>query len=219
MKQGFLQAAARAQRLGIDLAELHFAHGYLMHEFLSPFSNHRSDEYGGSREKRMRFPLEVASALRAAWAAEKPLGARISATEWLDGGFSIEDAVACCHELKAIGIDYICVSSGGNAAKAKVPLGPGYQVQLAARIRREVGIATRAVGLIVDPHHAERIVATGEADVVALGRGFLDDPRWAWHAAEALGATATIPPQYLRAKPQSWPGAGYIRPEAERKRA
>jgi NADPH2 dehydrogenase len=132
----------------------------------------------------------------------------------VDGGFSPDEAVVYSRELKALGLDYICVSSGGNAAKAKIPLGPGYQVPLAARIRKEAGIATRAVGLIVDPHHAERIVASGEADMVALARGFLDDPHWPWHAAEALGATAAYPPQYLRSRADSWPGAAYLRREA-----
>ncbi|HZS84508.1 MAG TPA: NADH:flavin oxidoreductase/NADH oxidase [Stellaceae bacterium] len=210
----FVQAAERARRLGLDLVELHSAHGYLLHQFLSPFSNRREDEYGGSLENRMRFPLEVAAALRAAWPQEKPLGIRISASEWTEGGFTIDEAVAYCRELKAIGLDYVCVSSGGNYAKARIPMAPGYQVPLAARIRRETGMATRAVGLIVDPHHAERIIATGEADMVALARAFLDDPRWPWHAAEALGATAAYPPQYLRSRRDAWPGASYVRPEA-----
>jgi 2,4-dienoyl-CoA reductase-like NADH-dependent reductase (Old Yellow Enzyme family) len=214
VKAAFLQAARRSLRLGIDLIELHSAHGYLMHQFLSPYSNQRTDEYGGSLANRMRFPLEVAAALREAWPAEKPMGVRISASEWTDGGFTLDEAVVYCRELKAIGVDYICVSSGGNYAKARIPFAPGYQVPFAARIRKETGIATRAVGLIVDPHHAERIVAKGEADIVALARGFLDDPRWPWHAAEALGATAAYPPQYARTKRDLWPGAAYIRPEA-----
>jgi 2,4-dienoyl-CoA reductase-like NADH-dependent reductase (Old Yellow Enzyme family) len=215
IKAAFVASAERSQRLGIDLIEMHSAHGYLMHQFLSPLSNHRTDDYSGSLENRMRFPLEVAAALRAAWPAEKPFGVRISASEWVDGGFSIDEAVVYCRELKAIGVDYICVSSGGNAAKARIPLGPGYQVPLAARIREETGIVTRAVGLIVDPHHAESIVAQGDADIVALARGMLDDPRWPWHAAEALGGTAAYPPQYARSKPPAWPGAGYIRDTAK----
>lgn len=213
IKAAFVAAAKRSMRLGIDLIEMHSAHGYLMHQFLSPISNRRTDEYGGSLANRMRFPLEVAAALREVWPADKPLGVRVSASEWLDGGFSIDEAVVYCRELKEIGVDYICVSSGGNAAKARIPLGPGYQVPLAARIRKEAGIVTRAVGLIVDPHHAESIVAGGEADIVALARGFLDNPHWSWHAAEALGASAAYPPQYLRSKPAVWPGAGYIRGE------
>ena len=161
----------------------------------------------------MRFPLDVASALRAAWPAGKPLGVRISASEWTEGGFGLDEAVIYCRALKAIGCDYICVSSGGNAAKARIPFAANYQVPFAARIRREAGIATRAVGLIVDPHQAEAILAAGEADMVALARGFLDDPHWVWHTAEALGAEATYPPQYLRSKPASWPGARIARGE------
>jgi 2,4-dienoyl-CoA reductase-like NADH-dependent reductase (Old Yellow Enzyme family) len=213
VKAAFLQATMRAERLGLDLIELHSAHGYLMHQFLSPFSNQRSDEYGGSLENRMRFPLEIASALRAVWPAHKPLGVRISASEWMEGGFSLDEAVTYCRELKAIGCDYICVSSGGNAAKARIPFAASYQVPFAARIRREAGVATRAVGLIADPHQAEAILAAGEADMVALARGFLDDPHWVWHAAEALGAEAAYPPQYLRSKPASWPGARIARGE------
>jgi 2,4-dienoyl-CoA reductase-like NADH-dependent reductase (Old Yellow Enzyme family) len=213
IKAAFVQAAQRSERLGLDLIEMHSAHGYLFHQFLSPFSNHRTDEYGGSLENRMRFPLEVATALRAAWPAEKPFGVRISASEWMEGGFSLDEAVIYCRALKAIGCDYICVSSGGNAAKARIPFAANYQVPFAARIRREAGIATRAVGLIADPHQAEAILTAGEADMVALARGFLDDPHWVWHAAEALGAEATYPPQYLRSKPASWPGAKIARGE------
>jgi 2,4-dienoyl-CoA reductase-like NADH-dependent reductase (Old Yellow Enzyme family) len=213
IKAAFVQAAQRSERLGLDLIEMHSAHGYLFHQFLSPFSNHRTDEYGGSLENRMRFPLEVATALRAAWPAEKPFGVRISASEWMEGGFSLDEAVIYCRALKALGCDYICVSSGGNAAKARIPFAANYQVPFAARIRREAGIATRAVGLIADPHQAEAILTAGEADMVALARGFLDDPHWVWHAAEALGAEATYPPQYLRSKPASWPGAKIARGE------
>jgi 2,4-dienoyl-CoA reductase-like NADH-dependent reductase (Old Yellow Enzyme family) len=207
----FVASAQRAQRLGLDLVELHSAHGYLMSEFLSPLANTRTDRYGGSLENRMRFPLEVAAALRQVWPAEKPLGVRLSATDWAEGGISIDEAVVYGRRLKEIGCDYICVSGGGNAAKTKVPVAPGYQVAFAARIRKEAGIATRAVGLIVDPHHAEAIIAKGEADMVALARAFLDDPRWPWHAAEALGAAVPYPPQYARSRADLWPGAAYIR--------
>jgi 2,4-dienoyl-CoA reductase-like NADH-dependent reductase (Old Yellow Enzyme family) len=217
VKAAFVQAAKRSERLGLDLIEMHSAHGYLMHQFLSPFSNHRTDEYGGSLENRMRFPLEVATALRAAWPAEKPFGVRISASEWMEGGFSLDEAVIYCRALKALGCDYICVSSGGNAAKARIPFAANYQVPFAARIRREAGIATRAVGLIADPHQAEAILTEGEADMVALARGFLDDPHWVWHAAEALGAEAAYPPQYLRSKPATWPGAKIARGEPKAK--
>lgn len=212
IRAAFVDATARAARLGLDLVEAHCAHGYLLHEFLSPLSNQRTDRYGGSLEHRMRFPLEVIAAMRAAWPKEKPLGARITGTDWMPGGFTIEDAVVFARELKALGVDYVCVSSGGISLKAQIPLGPGYQVPLAERIRREVGIATRAVGLILEPRQAERIVVAGQADMVALARGFLDNPRWAWHAAEALGASAAVPPQYARLRPEQWPGAKVVRP-------
>ena len=212
IRDAFVAATRRAARLGLDLVELHGAHGYLMHEFLSPLSNRRSDAYGGSREKRMRFPLEVAEAMRAAWPADKPLGARITGTEWIEGGLAVEDAVAFARELKAIGVDYVCVSSGGNALKARIPIGPGYQVPLARQVRRETGIVTRAVGMIADPHQAEGILAAGDADLIAMARAFLDNPRWVWHAAEALGGKAPYPPQYVRSRGDLWPGAKVARP-------
>ena len=212
IKAAFVEATRRAERLGLDLVEAHCAHGYLLHTFLSPVSNRRTDRYGGSAENRMRFPLEVIEAMRAAWPAEKPLGVRISATDWLDDGFKIADAVVFAREAKALGVDYVCASSGGVSLKAVVPLGPGYQVPLAHQIRREAGIATRAVGLIADPHQAERIVASGEADMVAMARAFLDNPRWVWHAAEALRATASYPVQYARVRADLWPGAKIARP-------
>lgn len=214
IRGAFVEATRRAQRLGLDLVEAHCAHGYLLHTFLSPLSNRRTDRYGGSPENRMRFPLEVIEAMRAAWPEEKPLGVRISGTDWLEGGFAIEDAVAFAREAKARGVDYICVSSGGISPKAAVPVGPSFQVPLAQRIRREAGIVTRAVGLIVDPHQAERIVASGDADMVAMARAFLDNPRWVWHAAEALGAKVPYPPQYLRTRADLWPGAELARPRS-----
>ena len=214
IKSAFVEGTRRAQRLGLDLVEAHCAHGYLLHTFLSPLSNHRTDRYGGSSENRMRFPLEVIEAMRTAWPEEKPLGVRISATDWLDDGFAIQDAVDFAREAKARGVDYVCASSGGISLKAQVPLGPGYQVALAQRIRREAGIATRAVGLIADPHQAERIVSSGEADMVAMARAFLDNPRWVWHAAEALGANASYPVQYARVRPETWPGSKIARPQA-----
>jgi len=212
IRNAFVEATSRAHRLGLDLVEVHCAHGYLLHEFLSPLSNKRTDPYGGGAENRMRFPLEVIEAMRAAWPEAKPLGIRISATDWLQDGFTIEDAVVFAREAKARGIDYVCASSGGISLKASIPIGPGYQVPFAQRIRREAGIATRAVGLIADPQQAERIVSSGEADMVAMARAFLDDPRWVWHAAEALGATASYPPQYVRARADAWPGAKLARP-------
>jgi 2,4-dienoyl-CoA reductase-like NADH-dependent reductase (Old Yellow Enzyme family) len=202
----FAAAARRALALGIDLVELHSAHGYLLHEFLSPLANQRVDRYGGSRENRMRFPLEVAASLREAWPRDRPLGARLSATDWVAGGFSPDDAVAYAAALASIGFDYVCVSSGGFAG-GRAPSAPGYNLPFARRIRSETGIATSVVGLIVEPHQAEAIIASGEADLVALARAFLDDPRWGWHAAEALGVTPIVPPQYDRAVAPAWPGA------------
>jgi 2,4-dienoyl-CoA reductase-like NADH-dependent reductase (Old Yellow Enzyme family) len=207
IREAFVATAARVLRLGIDLVELHSAHGYLLHEFLSPLSNQRGDAYGGSLENRMRFPLEVAAALRAAWPAQKPLGVRISATDWVEGGLTVDESIVYARALKEIGYDYICCSSGANAAKARIPATPGYQVPFAERIRKEAGIATRAVGLIVAPRHAEAIVASGQADMVALARGILDDPRWPWHAGEVLGGEAAYPPQYFRTRAATWPGA------------
>jgi 2,4-dienoyl-CoA reductase-like NADH-dependent reductase (Old Yellow Enzyme family) len=172
----FRQAAKRAARLGFEVIELHNAHGYLLHEFMSPLSNKRTDAYGGSPEKRMRFPLEVARAVRAAVPRRIALGARITGTDWAEGGLTPDDAVAHVMALKAAGFDYVCVSGGGAVPQVKIPLGPGYQVPMAAKVRAETGIATRAVGLIVEPAQAEAIVASGQADFVAMARAFLDNP-------------------------------------------
>jgi 2,4-dienoyl-CoA reductase-like NADH-dependent reductase (Old Yellow Enzyme family) len=195
--RAFAQSAQRADRAGLDLVEIHAAHGYLLSSFLSPLGNARTDEYGGSLHNRMRFPLEVVDAVRAAWPAHKPLGVRFNGTDWLPGGLQEEDAVAFARELKACGCDYMDVSSGGNA-RAEIPLAPGYQVPYAAQVRRAVDLPTMCVGLICDPMHAQAIVDRGEADLVALGRGMLNDPRWAWHAAEALGVRTQVPHQYIR---------------------
>ena len=202
IRNAFVAAARRASRLGFDALELHSAHGYLLHEFLSPISNQRDDEYGGTRENRMRFPLEVFEAVRAAWPADKPLGVRISSTDWVDGGWDIEDSVALARELKARGCDWIDCSGGGVSPQQKIPLGPGYQVPFARRIRAEVGIATTGVGLITDTKQAEAIVASGDADMVAMARAMLYDPRWAWHAAAALGGEVHAPEQYWRCAPR-----------------
>lgn len=207
VRDAFAAAAGRANRLGLDLAELHAAHGYLLHEFLSPLSNRREDEYGGSLENRMRFPLEVAVALRDAWPKDRPCGARITGSDWREDGFQIEDAVAFARELKGLGFDYVCVSSGGIVPKASIAVGPGYQVPFAAQVRAGTGVATCAVGLIVEPHQAETILLGGEADLVALARSFIYDPRWVWHAAEAFGVKIPYPLQYERAQPKVWPGA------------
>lgn len=197
----FVAAGHRAERAGFDFVEIHSAHGYLLHEFLSPLSNKREDRYGGPLENRMRFLLEVARAVRAALPQHIMVGARVSASEWTEGGFSVDEAVVVARALKDIGIAYVCVSSGGNWAAAKVPLTPLYQVPFAERIRREAGIVTRAVGLIDLPEDAEAIVAEGRADVVALARAVLADPRWPWRAAATLGAPFETPPQYARAAP------------------
>jgi len=200
----FASAARRADRIGIDLAELHTAHGYLLHNFMSPLSNRRTDEYGGALSNRMRFPLEVFSALRDAWPQQKPLGARITGTDWLEGGLTIDDAVEFAKQLKARGCDYICVTSGGIVQKAPIPYAPGYMAPLAERVRKEVDIPTRAVGYITDPVLANTIVSDGQADFIAIGRGFLDDPRWVWHAAQKLGETVAYPPQYEKTRPAVW---------------
>ena len=208
----FRQAAVRAVRLGFDAIELHGAHGYLLHEFLSPVSNRRNDNYGGSAENRMRLPLEVMQAVRGVVPRTIALGARITGSDWADGGLTVDDAVAFAKALKGIGTDYVCVSSGGNVATAKIPLAPGYQVPFAAKVKAATGIATRAVGLIATPEQAEAIIAEGQADFVALARAFLDDARWVWHAAERLGAEISYPPQYARVSRAIWPGAVLVRP-------
>jgi 2,4-dienoyl-CoA reductase-like NADH-dependent reductase (Old Yellow Enzyme family) len=199
--EAFANAARRAVRIGFDAVELHGAHGYLLHEFLSPLSNQRKDEYGGSLQNRMRFPLEVFEAVRAVWPPDKPVGMRVSATDWIDGGWTLEDTLVFAHELKARGCDWIDVSSGGMAPPESIPVGPGYQVPFAERVKAETGMVTIAVGLITEPHQAEEIIARGKADMVALARGMLYDPHWAWHAATALGAEVTYPNQYLRCRP------------------
>lgn len=205
LRDAFAAAAERALIAGFDVIELHSAHGYLLQQFLSPLANRRDDQYGGSLSNRMRFPLEVVGAVRAVWPADRPLGIRINATDYAEGGFTVDEAVIYADALKAAGVDYACVSGGGTVGDAKIPAGPGYQVGFAERIRREAGLATRAVGLITTPQQANEIVAAGQADMVAIGRGFLDDPRWTWRAAQALGAELRYPPQYARATPKTWP--------------
>lgn len=216
VRDQFAAAARRAARLGFEALEIHGAHGYLLHEFLSPIANRRTDEYGGSLDNRMRFPLEVFAALRAAWPADKPLGARITGTDWLDGGIDETEATVFAAELKQLGCDYCCVSSGGivgGKAAPRIPTGQGYQVFLADHVRRHAGIATRAVGMIVEPRYADTVIREGQADMIAIARGFLDDPRWGWHAAEALGAELRYPPQYERSAPKLWKGTKLARPE------
>ena len=207
VRESFVAAARRAERIGFDAVELHLAHGYLLHSFLSPISNKRTDVYGGSFENRLRFPLTVVQAVRAALPKSTPLGARITGSDWLDGGITPDDAVAMAKALKVAGLDYVCVSSGGISSDARNPTTPGYNVPIAQRVRREAGISTRAVGLIASPKQAEAIIGEGDADMVALARAFLDEPHWAWHAARVLGAEVKRPLQYQRAAPALWPGA------------
>ena len=207
VRDAFVNSAKRAVRIGFDAIELHLAHGYLLHSFASPISNQRTDGYGGSREGRMRYPLEVAAAMRAVVPNGLPLGARITGSDWMDGGLNVDDAVALAKALKAAGLDYVDVSSGGVTPAAVPPRDPGYNAPLAAMIKRESGMATRVVGMIVAPKQAEAIVAGGQADQVAMARAFLDDPHWGWHAAAEFGAEVPRPPQYQRAAPAVWPGA------------
>jgi 2,4-dienoyl-CoA reductase-like NADH-dependent reductase (Old Yellow Enzyme family) len=202
IRDDFARAAARAARLGIDGVEIHAAHGYLLHQFLSPIANRRSDAYGGSLENRMRFPLEIFDVVRAAFPAERPVWARISATDWVPGGWDIDGTVALSKALQARGCAAIHVSSGGVSPEQKIPVGPGYQVPFAARVKAEVGLPTIAVGLITEAEQAEAIVASGQADAVSLARAMLYDPRWPWHAASALGARVVAPRQYWRSQPR-----------------
>lgn len=201
----FAQAAQRALAAGFDLVEVHSAHGYLLHEFLSPLANHRTDAYGGSFQNRSRILLEVVDAIRAVWPAHLPLFVRISATDWADGGWSVDESVELGRLLGQHGVDLVDVSSGGLVPNARIQAGPGFQVPFAARIRNEAGIPTAAVGLITDPTQANAIIANGEADLVFLAREMLRDPYWPVHAAIALEEPASWPTQYLRAAPHHSP--------------
>lgn len=202
VRKAFAEAARRADRLGLDAIEVHGAHGYLLHQFLSPLSNRREDAYGGSLENRLRFPLEVFETVRANFSVNKPVGIRISATDWVEGGWDLEQSVVFAHELKKRGCDFIDVSSGALSPLQKIALGPGYQVPFAERIKADVGMPTMAVGLITEARQAEDILAHGKADMVALARGMLYDPRWPWHAAAHFGDQVDAPKQYLRSQPR-----------------
>ncbi len=204
--QDFAATARRAARIGIDAIELHAAHGYLLHQFLSPLANVRDDDWGGSSENRMRLPLAVFDAVRAAVPASMPVGMRLSATDWVEGGWDVEQSVVFGRALKARGADFIHVSSGGVSPLQQIPLGPGYQVGLAERMRRDTGLATIGVGLITEPAQAEAVIAEGRADLVALARGMLFDPRWPWRAAAELGAQVDAPQQYWRSQPRGMNG-------------
>jgi 2,4-dienoyl-CoA reductase-like NADH-dependent reductase (Old Yellow Enzyme family) len=203
IRDAFAASAKRAERLGLDALEVHCAHGYLLHQFLSPISNKRTDQYGGSLPNRMRFPLEVFEAVRAAFPATKPVGLRVSSTDWVEGGWDIAQTIELAKELKKRGVDWIDASSGGVSPQQKIPLAPGYQVPFAQAVKEATGVATIAVGLITEAKQAEEIVSSGKADMVALARGMLYDPRWGWHAAAELGGHVDAPPQYWRSQPST----------------
>ncbi len=210
----FAEAAKRADAAGFDFVEIHGAHGYLLHEFLSPLSNQRTDQYGGSFENRVRLPLEVVDAVRAAWPDHSPLFMRISATDWAEGGWTPEESVELSRRLRSHGVDLVDVSSGGLVPHAKIPAGPGFQVPFAERVRKEAGVPTAAVGLITEPQQANEIIANGQADIVLLAREMLRDPYWARHAAEALEEVVSWPVQYLRAAPRGSTARGTMKRRA-----
>lgn len=197
VKQAFVDATLRSLRLGFDLIELHGAHGYALNQFLSPLSNQRSDEYGGTMEKRRRFPLEVFEACRAVWPRDKAMGVRLSCVEWVEGGLTLDDSIETAKQFKALGCDFIDCSSGGNSPAQKIKVEPGYHVPFAAAVRKQAGIKTWAVGIITEPEQAEQVIASGAADCTAHARAFMVDPRWGWNAARALGAE--LPPLPLPA--------------------
>lgn len=201
IKEAFVASAKRAERLGFDLIELHAAHGYLLHQFLSPIANQREDAYGGSLENRMRLILEIFSALRSAVNKDIPIGIRISGTDWIEGGWDIEQSMTLSNNLAALGCAYIHVSSGGLSPQQTIPVHPNYQVGLAEKVRTAVNIPVIAVGLITEPEQAEAIIAEERADLIALARAMLYNPRWPWHAAAKLGAKVDAPPQYWRSPP------------------
>ncbi len=210
--ESFGKAAQRALDAGFRVLEIHSAHGYFLHEFLSPLSNHRSDQYGGSFENRTRIVREVVAKVRRSWPERLPLFIRISATDWVEGGWDIEQAVELARTLRPLGVDLVDCSSGGNVADAKIPMAPGYQVPFAERIRRDAGVLTGAVGMITDARQADEIIRGGQADLVLLAREMLRDPYWPLHAAAQLGKPISWPAQYLRAAP---PGTAQRRPTEE----
>lgn len=212
IRDAFVAASRRAWQAGADVIELHCAHGYLMHQFLSPLSNQRTDRYGGNLENRMRFPLEVFAALRAASPDDKPVGVRVSATDWVAGGWDLAQTITFAKALQALGCDFIDVSSGGLSTEQRIVVGPGYQTPFAAAIKAAVRMKVIAVGLITDPHQAEAILRDGHADMIGLARAVMYDPRWPWHAAHALGAAMDYPRQYERAHPSRAGAAGINAP-------
>jgi len=211
VREAFADAARRAARLGIDVVQIHVAHGYLLHQFLSPLSNEREDSYGGSLENRMRFPLEVFDAVRAAFPAERPVTVRVSGTDWAEGGWTIDETVIFARALESRGCSTIHVSSGGLTPAQQIPVGPGYQVPLARMVKAATGMPVVAVGLITDFVQAEAILGTGDADLIALARAMIYDPRWPWHAAAHFGAAVKAPNQYLRSQPRQFPNLFDVR--------
>ena len=205
VRDAFAAAAQRAARLGVDAVQLHCAHGYLLHEFLSPLSNRRDDEYGGSPENRMRFPLEVFDAVRAAFPADHAVSMRVSGTDWADGGWDIDQTIAFARALEARGCAAMHVSSGGLTPAQQIPVGPSYQVPLARAVKKATRMPVIAVGLITEFEQAEAVVGTGDADLIALARTILYNPRWPWHAAAHFGAQVKAPDQYLRSQPRQYP--------------
>lgn len=208
-----IAATRRALAAGVQVIELHAAHGYLLHQFMSPLTNRRNDQYGGSRENRMRLPLEVIAELRTIVPSTHALGARITASDWMPDGIQEADCAVFARELEALGTDYVCVTSGGLILTAPIKIAPGYQVAFASAVKKVVSkMVVRCVGLIAEPLQAEQVISSGQADQVAMARAFLDDPRWGWHAAEKLGVKVDLPPQYARAHHSLWPGAKLVRP-------
>lgn len=213
VSQAFAAAALRATAAGFDVIELHAAHGYLIHQFLSPLSNSRQDAYGAGGDGA--FPLAIARAVRDAVPQSRVLGARITGTDWIEGGLTVEDAIAFASKLKIVGYDYVCVSSGGIVPVAKIPVGPGYQVPFAQAVKMATTIKVRTVGMIADVAQAEEIIATNRADLIAMARAIIDDPRWPWHAAAQLGVEIARPNPYARAAPRLWPGYALAHPESD----
>jgi len=205
LTKDYVATVQRAERVGYDVIEMHGGHGYLIHQFLSPLANQRTDEYGGSVQKRMRYPLEVFEAMRKAWPADKPMGIRVSAVDWVDGGTTIEDTIAFANELKALGCDYMDVSSGQLDYRQKIPFAAHYNAPFAERVRKNAGLATMSVGLITGAREAEEIIASGQADMVALARGAMYDPRWPVHAAMELGVEPPFVPRLMPAHPKMRP--------------
>lgn len=210
----YTAAARRADRAGFDLIEVHAAHGYLLHQFLSPLTNHRQDRWGGDQAGRNRLLLAIMEEVRAIWPRTRALGVRMTSTDWHPEGLTLEDAAALARQIKDIGVDYVVMSAGNLSPDVRIPPAtPGHQVPFAAHVRRGTGLATMAVGQILDGPQADAIIRAGEADLVAIGRAMLDDPRWGWHAAAALGVDIDYPPQYIRARPNNWTGHAALRPD------